>query len=232
VTEITDHLAEIVGRVARAAQLANRPDSVTIVAVSKQQPVDKIAEAFHAGQHHFAESYVQEAIPKMDALRHLDITWHFIGAIQSNKTRLVAERFDWVHTVDREKTAVRLNEQRPYHARPLNVLIQVNQAAEEQKRGALEVQVEPIARAISNLPRLKLRGLMTIPPRSLAPGRAWFVELARLRDRLRVEGLGLDTLSMGMSDDFEAAIAAGSNCVRIGTAIFGRRVGSSHTATP
>ena len=99
----------------------------TIVAVSKQQAIEKIAEAFHAGQRHFGESYVQEAIPKMDALRHLDITWHFIGAIQSNKTRAIAERFDWVHTVDREKTAVRLNEQRPYHAAPLNVLIQVNQ---------------------------------------------------------------------------------------------------------
>jgi pyridoxal phosphate enzyme (YggS family) len=223
VTEITDHLGEIVGRVARAAHLANRPDSVTIVAVSKQQSIEKIAEAFHAGQRHFGESYVQEAIPKMDALRHLDITWHFIGAIQSNKTRSIAERFDWVHTVDREKTAVRLNEQRPYHAPPLNVLIQVNQAAEQQRRGALEAQVEPIARAVGNLPRLKLRGLMTIPPQSRSSGRAWFVELANLRERLCLEGLTLDTLSMGMSDDFEAAIAAGSNCVRIGTAIFGRR---------
>jgi pyridoxal phosphate enzyme (YggS family) len=223
VTEITDHLSEIVRRVARAAELANRTNDVTIVAVSKQQSIEKIAEAFHAGQRHFGESYVQEAIPKMDALRHLDITWHFIGAIQSNKTRAIAERFDWVHTLDREKTAARLNEQRPYHAAPLNVLIQVNQAGEQQKRGAPEAQVEPIARAISALPRLRLRGLMTIPPPFTASGRAWFVELAALRDRLRLEGHALDTLSMGMSDDFEVAIAAGSNCVRIGTAIFGQR---------
>jgi pyridoxal phosphate enzyme (YggS family) len=160
----------------------------------------------------------------MDALRHLDITWHFIGAIQSNKTRSIAERFDWVHTVDREKTAARLNEHRPYHARPLNVLIQVNQGGEQQKRGAPEAQIDSIARAVSALPRLKLRGLMTIPPVSLgASGRAWFVELAALRARLRLGGYELDTLSMGMSDDFEAAIAAGSNCVRIGTAIFGPR---------
>jgi pyridoxal phosphate enzyme (YggS family) len=224
VTEITDHLGEIIGRVARAAQLANRPNGVTIVAVSKQQSIQKIAEAFHAGQRHFGESYVQEAIPKMDALQELDITWHFIGAIQSNKTRSIAERFDWVHTVDREKTAIRLNEQRPRHAAPLKVLIQVNQGGEKQKRGAPEAQVESIASAISHLPRLELRGLMTIPPQeSSASGRSWYVELAALRDRLRGEGHALDTLSMGMSDDFEAAIAAGSTCVRIGTAIFGPR---------
>jgi pyridoxal phosphate enzyme (YggS family) len=224
VTEITDHLGEIVGRVARAAQLANRPNNVTIVAVSKQQSVEKIAEAFHAGQRHFGESYVQEALPKMDALRDLDITWHFIGAIQSNKTRPIAERFDWVHTVDRERTAVRLNEQRPYHAAPLKTLIQVNQGGEQRKRGALAAQVESIARAINDLPRLELRGLMTIPPQESPPsGRSWFVELAALRDRLRLEGHRVDTLSMGMSGDFEAAIAAGSNCVRIGTAIFGPR---------
>ena len=223
-TEITDHLGEIVRRVARAAALANRPNSVTIVAVSKQHSIEKIAEAFHAGQRHFGESYVQEAIPKMDALRHLDITWHFIGAIQSNKTRSIAERFDWVHTVDREKTAIRLNEQRPYHAAPLNVLIQVNQAGEQQKRGAPEAQIDSLAAAITALPRLKLRGLMTIPPHSSSPSnRAWFVKLAALRDRLNLGGQRLDTLSMGMSEDFEIAIAAGSNCVRIGTAIFGPR---------
>lgn len=223
-TEITDHLGEIVRRVARAAQLANRPNSVTIVAVSKRHSSEKIAEAFHAGQRHFGESYVQEAIPKMAALRHLDITWHFVGAVQSNKTRSIAERFDWVHTVDREKIAVRLNEQRPYHAAPLNVLIQVNQAGEPQKSGAPEASVESIARAIRGLPRLKLRGLMTIPPQPPgASSRAWFVELAALRDRLQLQGHALDTLSMGMSDDFEEAIAAGSNCVRIGTAIFGPR---------
>jgi len=224
VTEITDHLAEIVGRVARAAERAHGTTRVTIVAVSKQQSSEAIAEAFRAGQRDFGESYAQEAIPKMDALRDLDITWHFIGTIQTNKTRLIAERFHWVHTVDRTKIAVRLNDQRPHFAAPLNVLIQVNLAGEQQKGGVAPADVAPLARAIRGLPRLKLRGLMTIPPRaSEGSTDPWFRDLAELRDRLRVDGLELDTLSMGMSADFEAAIAAGSNCVRIGTAIFGER---------
>jgi PLP dependent protein len=226
VTDITDHLADIVERVARAAELANRgATSVMIVAVSKQQSSSSIAEAFRAGQLHFGESYAQEAVEKMDALRNLDIAWHFIGSIQSNKTRLIAERFQWVHTVDRAKVAARLNEQRPYHAPPLNVLIQVNQAGEGQKGGAAEADVADLAHAIRAMPRLRLRGLMTIPPRSGADGGAqlWFRRLADLQARLAREDADLDTLSMGMSADFEAAIAAGSNCVRIGTAIFGER---------
>jgi len=224
VTDITDHLADIVERVARAAELSHRAaTSVTIVAVSKQQSSEAIAEAFRVGQLHFGESYAQEAVEKMDALRNLDITWHFIGSIQTNKTRLIAERFQWVHTVDRAKVAARLNDQRPHFAPPLNVLIQVNQAGEEQKAGITEELVAPLAREILTLPHLKLRGLMTIPPRDDAGGERWFRRLADLRDRLVRDGFELDTLSMGMSDDFEAAIAAGGNCVRIGTAIFGAR---------
>jgi pyridoxal phosphate enzyme (YggS family) len=227
VTDITDHLADIVERVARAAALTNRAaSSVTIVAVSKQQSSSSIEEAFRAGQLHFGESYAQEAAEKMDALRNLDITWHFIGSVQSNKTRLIAERFQWVHTVDRSKVAARLNEQRPYFAPPLNVLIQVNQAGEAQKAGAAEADVAELAREIQALPRLRLRGLMAIPPRATANGDGadvWFRRLADLRAHLASEGTELDTLSMGMSSDFEEAIAAGSSCVRIGTAIFGER---------
>jgi pyridoxal phosphate enzyme (YggS family) len=224
VTEITDHLADIVERVARATDRAKRPtDSVTIVAVSKQQSVDAIAAAYHARQRHFGESYAQEALPKIAALTNLAITWHFIGNLQANKTRAIAERFDWVHTVDRIKIAERLNEQRPHFAAPLNVLIQVNQGGEARKRGVGEHEVAPLARAIRELPRLRLRGLMTIPPQSGEQAAECFAELAALRDRLTAAGIALDTLSMGMSADFEAAIAAGANLVRIGTAIFGAR---------
>jgi pyridoxal phosphate enzyme (YggS family) len=224
VTDITDHLADIVERVARAAELSRRAaKSVTIVAVSKQQTSEAVAEAFRVGQLHFGESYAQEAVEKMDALRNLDITWHFIGAVQTNKTRVIAERFQWVHTVDRLKVAARLNEQRPYFAPPLNVLIQVNQAGEERKAGVAEELVAPLAREILKLPHLKLRGLMTIPPRADTGAERWFRRLAELHESLVGDGFELDTLSMGMSADFEAAIAAGANCVRIGTAIFGAR---------
>jgi hypothetical protein len=226
VTEITAHLADIVERVARAAERARRTaDSVQIVAISKQQPVSAIAAAYAAGLRHFGESYVQEALPKMAELEHLDITWHFVGRLQANKTRAVAEHFDWVHTVDRLRIAERLNEQRPHFAPPLNVLIQINQGGEEQKAGALEQDAPVLARGISALPRLALRGLMTLPPQSGEGARVWFASLATLRDRLAAEGISLDTLSMGMSADFEVAIAEGANFVRIGTAIFGARPG-------
>jgi hypothetical protein len=222
VTEITEHLRDIVERVARATRRAQHAKHVTIVAVSKQKTSAEIAEAFRSGQRDFGESYAQEAAQKIDALRELDITWHFIGALQTNKTRFVAERFQWVHTIDRAKIVVRLNEQRPHFASPLNVLIQVNQAREPQKHGVSEDEVLPLAREIAGLPRVRLRGLMTIPPASGDPEH-WFRELAALSERLRAGGLDLDTLSMGMSADFEQAIAAGSTCVRIGTAIFGAR---------
>jgi len=224
VTEITAHLADIVERVARASERAQRaPDSVQIVAVSKQQPVSAIAAAYAAGLRHFGESYVQEALPKMAELEHLDITWHFVGRLQANKTRAVAENFDWVHTVDRLRIAERLSEQRPHFAPPLNVLIQINQGGEEQKAGVLEQDAAALARGISLLPGLALRGLMTLPPHSAEETGEWFASLTALRARLAAEGIPLDALSMGMSADFEVAIAEGANFVRIGTAIFGAR---------
>jgi hypothetical protein len=223
VTEITDHLADIIERVARAAERARRsPSSVTIVAVGKQQPSTSIAAAQRAGLRHFGESYVQEALPKIAALAHLDLTWHFVGKLQTNKTRDVAETFDWVHTVDRLKIAERLSEQRSPLAAPLNVLIQVNQGDETQKGGARPEDVAELARAIAALPRLALRGLMTLPPQGDSPERR-FAELAALRAELESQGIELDSLSMGMSGDFEEAIAAGATHLRIGTAIFGAR---------
>ena len=222
-TEITERLAEIVERVAAAATRAGRDaNDVTIVAVSKAQPAAAIAAAHAAGVRHFGESYVQEADAKMDLLTELPINWHFIGKLQANKTRLVAERFGWVHTVDRARIAERLNEQRPPHAPPLNVLIQVNQGGDAHRGGAAPEEVAALASVIVALPRLHLRGLMTVPPQHGAPGR-WFAELADLNARLRTAGIDLDALSMGMSADFEAAIAAGATLIRIGTAIFGDR---------
>jgi hypothetical protein len=223
VTEITERLAEIVERVARAATRVGRDaNDVTIVAVSKSQPAAAIAAAHAAGVRHFGENYVQEAVTKMQLLSELPITWHFIGQLQANKTRLVAEHFAWVHTVDRTRIAERLNEQRPQHAAPLNVLIQVNQGGDAHRGGAAPDEVAALARAIAALPRLRLRGLMTVPPQHGAPER-WFAELEELRARLCATGIELDALSMGMSADFEAAIAAGANLIRIGTAIFGHR---------
>jgi len=223
VTDITDHLADLIERVARAAARAGRaPNSVTIIAVAKQQPSTAIVAAHRAGLRHFGESYVQEALPKVAALTDLPITWHFVGRLQANKTRQVAETFDWVHTVDRLKIAERLSEQRGPFSAPLNVLIQVNQGGEEQKAGVRPADVAELARAIAELPRLNLRGLMTLPPQGGTRSH-WFEELAALRAALVRDGIALDTLSMGMSDDFEEAIAAGATHVRIGTAIFGAR---------
>jgi PLP dependent protein len=223
VTEITEYPADIVERVARATERARRSkSSVTIVAVSKQQPATAIAAAHRSGLDNFGESYAQEALPKIDALAELPLTWHFVGKLQANKTRQIAERFAWVHTVDRLRIAERLNEQRPAFAAPLHVLIQVNQGEEPQKSGVPPTAVAELARAIERLPRLKLRGLMTLPPQHGAPAH-WFAELAALRARLADDGIALDTLSMGMSADFEEAIAAGATMVRIGTAIFGAR---------
>lgn len=222
-TQITERLAEIVERVGRAATRVHRDAyDVTIVAVSKGQPAAAIAAAYSAGVRHFGESYVQEALPKMNLLAELPISWHFVGKLQANKTRLVAEHFAWVHTVDRARIAQRLNEQRPPHAAPLNVLLQVNQGTDVHKGGAAPEDVAALASAVIALPRLRLRGLMTLPPQHDAPAR-WFAELKSLQERLRADGIELDALSMGMSADFEAAIAAGATLIRIGTAIFGRR---------
>jgi PLP dependent protein len=226
VTDLTDHLASVRTRVRGALERAGRaPDDALIVAVSKQQTSDAIQAAYRAGQRHFGESYAQEAKPKIESLRQLDAVWHFIGRIQSNKTRAVAESFQWVHTVDRQKVAARLNEQRPPFAPPLNVLIQVNLGNEKQKGGVEPEAVLSLAAAVSAEPRLVLRGLMAIPPADASDPerRAQFGQLRSMNEQLVAAGYAVDTLSMGMSDDFELAIACGSNCVRIGTAIFGVR---------
>jgi pyridoxal phosphate enzyme (YggS family) len=228
VTQITDHLARVKRRVESALREAGRtPDAATILAVSKGHPAAAIEAAYRAGQRHFGENFVQEALAKMNRVDHSDIEWHFIGHVQSNKTRDIAERFDWVHTVDRLKIASRLNQQRRRHAVPLQVCIQVNQAAEPQKGGVAESGVEALARTIMELPRLRLRGLMTIPPLLAEPSEceALFARLRRLKERLTAEGIPLDTLSMGMSADLEVAVQQGSTIVRVGTAIFGPRPG-------
>ncbi len=197
-------------------------DEVLILAVSKRQPVRAIEAAFQAGQSHFGENYVQEAHAKIAALESLPIVWHFIGRLQANKSREVAEHFQWVHTLDRTRIARRLNDQRPYGAPPLDVCIQVNQAAEPGKGGIEPEEVQDLARQVGQFPRLRLRGLMTIPPADADSAR-FFVELRSLRDRLDALGIPMDTLSMGMSADLELAVAAGSTMVRIGTAVFGPR---------
>ncbi len=225
-TRIRDDLGEIQARVANALTAASRDgEKVIVLAVSKQQSADAIEAARQAGQRHFGENYVQDALAKMDRLTGLDIEWHFIGRIQSNKTRPIAERFGWVHTVDRARIALRLNEHRPASLPPLRVFIQVNQAGESQKAGIDPTGVETLARLIHAQPRLKLAGLMTLPPAADPPdGNAvYFHRLRELLERLRARGIEMDSLSMGMSADFETAIACGSTCVRIGTAIFGSR---------
>jgi pyridoxal phosphate enzyme (YggS family) len=232
VIQITDHLDQIRARVTQALIRAGRAeDSVKIIAVSKAQPVDAIRQIVDAGVHDIGESYVAEALEKQSALAGLAITWHFIGRIQANKTRSIAEHFAWVHSVDRRRIAQRLNEQRPHDAPPLNVLIQVNVSGEPQKAGVAVDQVEDLARFVCELPRLRLRGLMAIPAgdADAAGASADFLRMRRLADEIVTHGLPIDTLSMGMSGDFEEAIAAGSNCVRIGTALFGPR---EHAAAP
>lgn len=198
---------------------------IVLVAVSKAQDAEAIRAVYAAGQRDFGESYVQEALDKIALLRDLSICWHFIGPVQSNKTRPIAESFDWVHSVDRLKIAERLSAQRPSERAPLNVCVQVNVSGEASKSGVRPEQAKELAHAVAALPRLKLRGLMAIPEPSQDASltRQRFETLARLREELNDEGLSLDTLSMGMSDDLETAIAAGSTMVRIGTAIFGER---------
>ena len=220
---ISDNLQVVRERIARAAQTAGRdPVSVTLLAVSKSQPVARIEEARAAGHKAFGENYVQEALEKMDALPGIE--WHLIGPLQSNKTRLAAERFAWVHTLEREKIARRLSEQRPAGLPPLNVLIQVNVSGEATKSGVADEAIAALARAIAPLPRLRLRGLMAVPEPTLdvALQRKRFRTVKAAFENLKDE-FGLDTLSMGMSDDMEAAIAEGATLVRIGSAIFGAR---------
>ena len=224
-TTIPGNLQHVRARIATACQRAGRGvEEVTLLAVSKTFGADAVRAAA-AGQRAFGENYIQEGVEKIAALRDLGLMWHCIGPIQSNKTRLVAEHFDWVHTVDRLKIAERLSAQRPADRPPLNVCIQVNIDGGANKSGVAPGEALALARAVAALPQLKLRGLMSIP--EIAPdfeaARAVHAGARALFDQLNADGLGLDTLSMGMSDDLEAAIAAGSTMVRIGTAIFGSR---------
>jgi len=218
---IPENLQAVKGRIAAAARAARRdPDSVVLLAVSKTQPAARIEAAWRAGQRAFGENYVQEALDKMAQLAGLPIEWHLVGPLQSNKTRAVAERFDWVHTVDREKVARRLSEQRPAVRPPLNVLVQVNVSGEASKSGVAPAEAPALADAVAALPRLRLRGLMAIPEPGAPAAR--YRALGELFERLCATH-GVDTLSLGMSEDLETAIAAGSTMVRVGTAIFGPR---------
>jgi PLP dependent protein len=223
---LAQRLLEVRERMARAAQAAGRnAQSVTLLAVSKAQPPQAVAAAAELGLHDFGESYLNEALQKVAALQESALTWHFVGRLQANKTRPIAENFAWVHALDRLKIAERLAAQRPFHAPPLNVCLQVNLGGEASKGGVTPAQLGPLAQAVARLPRLKLRGLMCLPPpeTDAARQRHWFGELRGLRDGLNAQGAQLDTLSMGMSDDFEAAIAEGSTLVRLGTVLFGPR---------
>jgi pyridoxal phosphate enzyme (YggS family) len=201
------------------------PASITLIAVSKAQSAESVRSAATAGVTDFGENYLQEALDKMDRLPDIAARWHFIGGLQSNKTRSVAERFDWIHSVDRLAIARRLSEQRSFHAPPLNVCLQVALVPEPTKGGLDASEVPELARRCAELPRLRLRGLMCVPPPAPEPAaqRAVFARLRRLLEELNSAGLDLDTLSMGMSGDFESAIAEGATHVRIGTAIFGAR---------
>lgn len=220
---IAKNIAKVGARIREAAQASKRdPSAIGLLAVSKTQPADLLREAFTAGQRDFGENYLQEALNKQTELRDLAITWHFIGPIQSNKTRPIAEHFDWVHSVDRLRIAQRLSEQRPAGMPPLNICLQVNISEEASKAGCASADLHELAHAVAALPNLVLRGLMTIPEPSEDPARQR-APLARLRELQQSLGLGLDTLSMGMSADLEAAVAEGATWLRIGTAIFGAR---------
>lgn len=201
------------------------PASVQLLAVSKTFPEAAIRAAYTAGQRAFAENYLQESLLKIAALRDLKIEWHFIGPIQSNKTRDIAENFDWAHGVDRLKVAERLSAQRPKNLAPLNICLQINVSGEVSKSGVATNEVAALAQALAKLPGIKLRGLMAIPAPSDDPQaqRQPFAQLQKIMNHLNAQGLHLDTLSMGMSHDFPAAIAEGATMVRIGTAIFGQR---------
>jgi pyridoxal phosphate enzyme (YggS family) len=223
---IADNLAHVQAHIEAACQAAGRPvGSVRLLAVSKTWGPEAVRAAHAAGQTAFGENYIQEAVDKIQALRDLPLQWHCIGPIQSNKTRLVAEHFDWVHSVDRLKIAQRLSEQRPAHLPPLQVCIQVNVDGGETKSGVALQELPALAQAVAALPRLQLRGLMTIPEpaETDAQMRAVHAQAKALFDSLCAQGLSLDTLSMGMSADLAAAIAEGSTMVRVGTAIFGKR---------
>ncbi|HHX8646575.1 YggS family pyridoxal phosphate-dependent enzyme [Vibrio antiquarius] len=229
-SSIQQNIEHITSQIRYDEQKCGRtPESVQLLAVSKTKPVEAILEAYQAGQTAFGENYVQEGVSKVQhfAEHYPDnrIEWHFIGPIQSNKSRLVAEHFDWVHTIDRTKIAQRLNDQRPSEFKPLQVLIQVNTSGEASKSGVTEAEVFELAELISRLPNLTLRGLMSIPANvsDYESQLHEFQKLATLKQTLEAQFPEIDTLSMGMSGDMTAAIEAGSTMVRIGTAIFGAR---------
>jgi pyridoxal phosphate enzyme (YggS family) len=222
----TLHVNYVRSRINQAATAAGRdPAAVTLVAVTKAQTAETIGLAATAGVTDFGENYLQEALAKMDRFAGLPLRWHFIGGIQSNKTRAIAERFDWVHSIDRLSIARRLSEQRPFHAPPLNLCIQVELVPEPNKGGVEPAAVPQLAASVAELPRVRLRGLMCVPPPqpNVASERAVFARLRILLEELNANGHKLDTLSMGMSGDFESAIAEGATLVRIGTALFGHR---------
>jgi pyridoxal phosphate enzyme (YggS family) len=221
-----ERLAAVLARIEAAARRAGRdPAGIRLLAVSKQQPVAAIAAAADAGQREFGENYVREGVAKVEALRDRPLTWHYIGQLQANKTREVAEHFQWVHTVDRERVATRLDGQRPHYAAPLEVLLQVRLGEEPGKGGVEPADLPRLAEFVAGLPRLRLRGLMCIPPPATdeSAQRVPFARLRRLLEDLNARGHSLDTLSMGMSADLEAAVLEGATLLRIGTAVFGPR---------
>ncbi|AKP74793.1 pyridoxal phosphate enzyme, YggS family [Piscirickettsia salmonis] len=229
---IADNLADIHQRIDAAMIKSGRKDRPTLIAVSKTKPVDLVAQAMTAGQCDFGENYLQDALLKIRELslysrpgENKKINWHFIGALQSNKTRQIAEHFDWVHTVDRLKIAERLNDQRPEYLPALNICLQVNLADEETKSGVIPDECLVLAEKIVRLPKLSVRGLMAIPKKLVGFEAQYqqFLQLARLRDDLVQRGLAISELSMGMSADLEAAICAGATMLRVGTDIFGAR---------
>ena len=225
---ISSNIQQVRARIAQACDSARRPvQSVTLLCVSKTFGPDAVRAAHAAGEHCFGENYVQEALDKIAALADLreSIEWHLIGPLQSNKTRVVAEQFDWVHSVDRVKIAQRLSEQRPAHLPPLQLCLQVNISGEASKSGLAPAEVSAVAQAVASLPRVVLRGLMAIPEPAgdLLAQRVPHRALRELLEDLRAQGLALDTLSMGMSTDLDAAILEGASIVRVGSAIFGAR---------
>jgi len=233
-TTIANALQAARQRIALAATAAGRPVAgIQLLAVSKTFPAAAVRQAYTAGQRAFGESYVQEAMEKVEALNDLPLKWHFIGPIQSNKTRPIAEHFAWVHSLDRARIADRLSAGRPSNLPDLQVCLQVNVSGEASKSGVTAEDLPALARYVRTLPRLKLRGLMAIPEPTDDPAkqRLAFVRLRQLLEQLNAEGFQLDTLSMGMSDDLEAAIAEGATIVRVGSAIFGERHNTHHSET-
>lgn len=223
---IATRLAAVHARIGLACEFAGRhPGDLKLIAVSKQQPADAIRGAVAAGQREFGENYLQEALDKIGVLQDLDLVWHFIGPVQANKTRRIAESFDWVHSLDRLKVAERLSEQRPPERPALQVCVQVNISGEASKHGVAPAAAEALCRAVLRLPRLQLRGLMALPAPEADESRQrdGLAALAHLYHELQARGLPLDTLSMGTSTDLEAAVAEGATLLRIGTDIFGPR---------